>query len=346
MTVEENVTPRHTPPTTTPDDARLAALLTATFTEQAERAIPAPDALVRLNTRLDAGASARPWWAGHLRLAGAVAVALLVLVLVTPVGRLAAAGIHNAAQAVVTTITNVKDFATGDGGNDSSSPTPNPPGTPAPTGAVNGSAIATSPTGSNTRPPGTITTGSAVTGSSVSGTTTTGTVVTGSATRTGTNAPGTATGTTSGTIVPGTPTPTTRATATATNTPVPTASLTAPTAAVPRVPNTTAPAVTSVMATPTIPPAPPTATAPRPPTATPTSVAGGTPAGAVVPDAHTKGAEKTAPAKGATDESAVPLAAQSDDQNRHAKPPDPPKAPKKVTPPDDASKPGHRSQGD
>ena len=116
MTVEENATPRHGPPPPVPDDARLASLLSETFAEQAAGVTPAPDALARLNARLDARAAARPWWAGHLRLAGAAAAALILLALLTPVRHLAAAGVHNAARAVVTTITTVRDIATGDGG--------------------------------------------------------------------------------------------------------------------------------------------------------------------------------------------------------------------------------------
>ena len=78
-------------------------------------------------------------------------------------------------------------------------PTAKPPGTPAATGAVNGSAVATPRQAAARACPST--------------------TVTGSATRTGTNAPGTATGTTSGTAAAGTPTPTARATATATGAP-------------------------------------------------------------------------------------------------------------------------------
>lgn len=177
MSVDEHGAPRHSP-AGGPDDARLTSLLAETLAERGGRVAPAPDALARLNTRLDARRAARPWWAGRLRLAGALAAALLLLALVTPVRHLAAAGAHSAAQAVVTTITTVRDFATGDNGSDKPSVTPNSPGTPAATGAVTGSAVAPSPTGSSTSPLGT---------SAIS-----------SATRTGTTTPGTATGTTSG----------------------------------------------------------------------------------------------------------------------------------------------------
>ena len=187
-----NAAHRISTPASEQEDARLTSLLSETLAEQAGRAAPAPDALVRLNAQLDARESARPWWAGHLRLAGALAVALLLLALITPIRHFAAAGVHNAAQAVVTTITNVRDFATG-GGSDKPTPTAKPPGTPAATGAVNGSVGRDLTNGQQHEP--------------------TGTTVTGSATRTGTSAPGTATGTTSGTAA-GTAIPTPRATAT------------------------------------------------------------------------------------------------------------------------------------
>lgn len=100
------------------DEAQWDALLRQTLAEHAAGVPPSPNALPRLNARLDA---ARPpkRWSLPLRLAGAVAAALLLLVFLTPVGRLAAAGVHDAAQSVIMT---VKGIASGGSNERSTSP--------------------------------------------------------------------------------------------------------------------------------------------------------------------------------------------------------------------------------
>jgi hypothetical protein len=220
------------------DDAHLDALLADTLAERATEIAPAPDALPRLNARLDQLRSGRPWWMGRLRWAGAIAVALLLFAVVTPVGRLAAAGLANATRAIIVT---VKEIATGDDGGGKA---PTTPASVPSTGS--GSAVATAPAGSSTRPSGSATTEATVPGTAV-GTprgTTTGTAVgTSIATSTATAAPtsiptaaptepvqvpGALTGTSataSPTAIPTTPTagvPTTRAPATPPPTPSPT----------------------------------------------------------------------------------------------------------------------------
>lgn len=124
------------------DEARLETLLRQTIAEQTADVAPSPDALPRLNARLDAAHAPKRWLA-PFRLAGAVAVALILLALVTPVGRLAAAnvthGVQNTAQTVITT---VKQIASGT----SDSGTPPPQGTlPAPS-ATGAPASRTAPT--------------------------------------------------------------------------------------------------------------------------------------------------------------------------------------------------------
>lgn len=94
-----------------PDEPEMEKLLRQTLREEAGRATIPSDALGRLSARLDAARPLRRWF-GPLRLAGAVAFALLILALVTPVGRLAAAGVHTATRTIITT---VKQIASGDG---------------------------------------------------------------------------------------------------------------------------------------------------------------------------------------------------------------------------------------
>lgn len=98
-------TPEPSPPPIA-DEARLETLLRQTLAERAAGVTTPPDALPRLNARLDAANPPRRWF-GPLRLAGAVAAALVLLALLTPVGRLAAAGAQTAAQTIVTTVRQV-----------------------------------------------------------------------------------------------------------------------------------------------------------------------------------------------------------------------------------------------
>jgi len=128
---------RPTPSSSVPDDPALETLLRQTFREETARVTLPADALPRLNARLDAANPPRRW-TGPLRLAGAVAVAALLLALFTPIGRLAAAGVRDAAQTVVTT---VRQIASGDGNGDGTPPS----GTAAPR-ATNASGSSVAPT--------------------------------------------------------------------------------------------------------------------------------------------------------------------------------------------------------
>lgn len=127
-------TPEPLPPSPSPsapvgDEAQLETLLRQTIAEQTADVATLPDALPRLNARLDATRAPTRWF-GPLRLVGAVAVALILLALVTPVGRLAAANVtHGVRSATQTIITTVKQIASGTSDNG----TPPPQGTlPAP----------------------------------------------------------------------------------------------------------------------------------------------------------------------------------------------------------------------
>ncbi len=118
------------------DEAHLETLLRQTFAEQAAGVTAPPDALHRLNARLAAAAPTKRRVA-PFRLAAALACALVLLAFLTPVGRLAAAGVHTAAETIATT---VKQIAS------SNSDTTPPRGTaPAPI-ATDFSASRTAPT--------------------------------------------------------------------------------------------------------------------------------------------------------------------------------------------------------
>lgn len=176
MTMEHR--PEHMPPSSeaaaSPQGAsRLDALIGETLREQADGVIPAPDALSQLNARLDAAAPAPKWWAPRPRLVGAFAAALILLVIFTPVGRLAAAGVQNATQTIITT---VKEIATG--GNDDRPKTQ--PGTPIVPSRANGSSTTLMPTNGIGSPGATGTIG---------GTGTTGTIGIGTPGPSGTTAP-------------------------------------------------------------------------------------------------------------------------------------------------------------
>ncbi len=136
------------PPPTPPvaDDARLEMLLRQTITEQTAGVVLSPDALPRLNARLDAASVPRRWF-GPFRLAGAVAVALILLALATPAGRLAAANVtHGVQNATETVITTVKQVVSGGSGSGSDSGTPPPHGTLPATNATSAPASRTAPT--------------------------------------------------------------------------------------------------------------------------------------------------------------------------------------------------------
>ena len=125
----------------TMDEALLETLLRQTIAEHVADVPSSPNALPRLNARLDA-AHPPKWWSVSMRLAGAVAAVLLLLAFLTPVGRLAAAGIHDAAQNV---ITSVKQIASGD-----SSASSTPPNAPSATGVVGSRTAPTNGAGSPT----------------------------------------------------------------------------------------------------------------------------------------------------------------------------------------------------
>src|SRR5262245_58511646 len=96
-----------------PNEGEVGALPTEVFEAQEVLLSRPPDALPRLNERLDAAAKPRHIWTGRLRVGALGALALLLLVLFSPLERpvsAVAAGIHDATQAVVTTI---KVFITG-----------------------------------------------------------------------------------------------------------------------------------------------------------------------------------------------------------------------------------------
>lgn len=145
-------TPEPPPPSSSPntpivDEAQLETLIRQTIAEQTVDVATIPNALPRLNARLDAAHTPKRWF-GPFRLAGAVSIALILLALVTPVGRLAAAnvthGVQNAAQTVITTVKQIAS-RTNDSG------TPPPQGTlPAPnaTGAPASRAVPTNGVGS------------------------------------------------------------------------------------------------------------------------------------------------------------------------------------------------------
>src|SRR5207253_1243745 len=106
---------------------------------------PPADALARMHTRLDAAAQTRRPRMGIVRWAIAGAIALLLLLLVSPVGRATAASIGHVARSAVTTM---RDAVTDNGG---STATPaqgtSTTGTSVPGSATAGSGSATAPAG-------------------------------------------------------------------------------------------------------------------------------------------------------------------------------------------------------
>jgi hypothetical protein len=151
------------------DVPSVESLLTQTLETHANRVEPPADALARLQTRLETTAPARQPRPGAIRWAMAGAIALLLLVLVSPVGRATAASIGHAARNAITT---VRDAVTG---NDNGEPTPargtSVTGTGVPGSATAGSGSATARSGSATARaggtvPGTIT-GTAGSGTAV-----------------------------------------------------------------------------------------------------------------------------------------------------------------------------------
>lgn len=131
--------PAAQPPEALPPDA----LIRATLHEQAAGVVPAPDALARLNARLDAAAPPqRRWRAFRPRLLAAFAAALVVILVATPIGRLAAAGITGATQAIITT---VREITTG---NETSKTGSAVPGTASPAAGSVAVPLPTSGTGS------------------------------------------------------------------------------------------------------------------------------------------------------------------------------------------------------
>lgn len=142
----EPLPPLPPPSSLVADEARLETLLRQTIAEQTAGVVLSPDALPRLNARLDAASVPRRWF-GPFRLAGAVAVALILLALVTPVGRLAAANVtHGVQNATETVITTVKQVVSGGSGSGSDSGTPPPHGTLPATNATSAPASRAAPT--------------------------------------------------------------------------------------------------------------------------------------------------------------------------------------------------------
>lgn len=70
-----------------PDEARLSRLLERTYAAREARVAPADDALARLIAALDAIEAKSPRRVDHRRLLGVCAVAMLVLLLLSPVAR-------------------------------------------------------------------------------------------------------------------------------------------------------------------------------------------------------------------------------------------------------------------
>lgn len=158
------------PAAQSPEASRLDDLIGAALKEQANRAIPAPDALARLNARLDAATPAPKRRIFRPRLVAAFAAALVVILIVSPVGRLAAAGVTNATQAIITT---VREITTG--GSDNPTPRTGSPGAPS---RASGSATTSLSTKSVGSPDarGTIASGSPTSVGTATGTTIAGTV--------------------------------------------------------------------------------------------------------------------------------------------------------------------------
>lgn len=168
---------RHMPAPNPADPAQTEALLTRTLETYASRVAPPADALTRMQARLDAVTPARRPRAGAVRWAIAGAVALLVLLLVSPVGRATAATVGHAARTAIVT---VRDAVTGGSGGTA---------TPAVGTSASGTTVpgsATAATGSATAPAGTVTGTVAGTSTATRGTSTprTGTTPTPSPTST------------------------------------------------------------------------------------------------------------------------------------------------------------------
>jgi hypothetical protein len=86
-----------------PDEARLGRLLERTYAAREARVAPADDALARLNAALDAIEAKSPRHADHRRLLGVCAVAMLVLLLLSPVVRAEfTASTRHATQSAIT----------------------------------------------------------------------------------------------------------------------------------------------------------------------------------------------------------------------------------------------------
>ncbi|GEM_PF-5525929 len=84
------------------DEARLSLLLERTYAAREARITPADDALAKLNAALDAIGSPSRRRVDHRRLFGACALAVLLLVLLSPVARSEfSASTRNAARSVV-----------------------------------------------------------------------------------------------------------------------------------------------------------------------------------------------------------------------------------------------------
>lgn len=163
MTMDQR--PESSPAAPEPSDRSAAssdldALIGATLREQAERVSPDPVAAARLAARLDATPLDRRRWRPPPRAfaAFAVALAVLIVVVVTPVGRFAASGVHDVTQAIVTTM---RDFATGGG---EAVATKTGPGTRAvPSGASGSPSAPSAPSGiGSPGAQGTATNGSAI----------------------------------------------------------------------------------------------------------------------------------------------------------------------------------------
>jgi hypothetical protein len=202
-------------PMSPPDPADAPAvesLLTQTLADYASRVEPPADAQARMEAHLDRTKPARQPPLATIRWALAGAVALLLLLLLSPVGRATAAGIGHAAHNVIIT---VRDAVTGsDEGTRAPARGTTATGTGIPGSATLGSGSATAGSGSATARSGGTGTGT------IAGTAGPGATV--GTPRSGTMPPGTATGPSAATATPASmPAPLlATATAPATSTPV------------------------------------------------------------------------------------------------------------------------------
>lgn len=147
---------RRIPPPDPADAPQMESLLTETLATYAHDIEPPADALARMQTHLATAKPARQSRPGAIRWAIAGAVALVLLLLLSPIGRATASGIGHAARNVIVTM---RDTVTGNSGGEL---TPargtRVTGTSVPSSATTGTGTATAGSGSATaRASGTVT---------------------------------------------------------------------------------------------------------------------------------------------------------------------------------------------